>query len=940
MQRISRYGLREAIHAASEKHPRESRKNHLQNHGRSFETVCPHCRFIFEHHIPRYSEVVNCPACGIRFELKSDLQIDTVQIEHIEQELAQIRQELQQHSFPKSSKHQEQSCINVLPCYTVGEHFSASEILTDEIAADDEIVTYESVLSDDTNGYWLADYVHSADCDHGGVPPKKIPSEEKTPLEFSQNPTPLRNNKTKTNKSDLSIRFAKHWQNHKNQWRKKLIIGGILTGLICVFVLLLLHSRDFSKQVAVTHKKNSYVSDKQESNAISQNLPIPLPQSEHSVSNDNVLSRIISFSDETPTIPLHFWGDTVPGNYAQNIKLDNEDELLYKPENVPVAAISESVAENPVAQETHPLVALPEPVSEQLIPLPSPEQSAKEDAAERLVKQNEAESLLNEAYMLVKTNPIRSMLLALQSIRRFQELGLDVPNNARWTLNQSLASQHLGISLNGFYGGIEAMTLSKDGRWFLFADDEGKVWLWDVTKHEQPTGFLLDTIEGGVLQLHITSNLNWGICVASNGMIRIWNLALEQPSENPVDIVDLRCRFAYSVVSEDGHWLAAYGKPIRGSQNSTNEIYLWNLNILTTNQTLSPPAVLKGHEKPIRSLVISKNSQWLASGSEDKTVRVYDLQASAAEQFVLKGHELEVNAIAMSPDGRWLATGGRDAILRIWDLQKRPNMQPISLREHDGWISTLVFSNDGRYLATGSYDKTIRLWRIENVNENGKNEHLKVEHVLTGHESPVKSLQFSENNNRIVSLGLDKEVRLWNLEQGNPSENPLVFYSPGIPFSGVLMTNDSRWLMLAQPKANLKKQSGLRLWPLQFSETLDCASKFANASFSPTLHNAIPVFAEPIMSGHISDERIARTNYNQVTPLPEVAEQPLQENVIALPTSPMIITSVNPSTALLPTSTTPLAAQPSASPYIQLTIPRQMSFQGNGTASGNSFSFR
>ncbi|MDR1492991.1 MAG: WD40 repeat domain-containing protein [Planctomycetaceae bacterium] len=969
-QGISRYGLRKAIHAASEKHPRELRKNSLQNHSRSFEAACPHCRFTFEHHSPRYSEMLSCPACGIRFELKSDLQIDVAQIEHIEKELAKIRQELQQHSFPQP-KRREKSFADSPPFHAIEERFSVQD-LTDEIASDDEIVAYEPVLSDDAKGYWLADYVYS----------EKFSCDEKSPTEILRNPMNFKDHKTKKaesnaacsleeenysksfvrNKTNLTTHFFEHYQNHKNQWRKKFLLCGALTGLICVFVLLLLHSRDFSKQADLARKENSRVSEKRESNAVSSNSSTRLSQSKNPATNDNVLSGMISFGDETPNIPPIFNEFFVPENYTPPTREEKESSVSkVTTENADVATVSAtrsspsfdasiSAVENFVAQETHSSIVSLEPqlISGQLIPLPptereedeqnfpeTPEKQNEKNSAARLIKQNEAESLLHEAYSLIKKNPVRSMLLTLQSIRCFQELGLDVPNNARWALNQSLASQHLGISLNGFYGGIEAMTLSKDGRWFLFADDEGKVWLWDVTKHEHPAGFLLDTIEGGVSQLHMTSDLNWGICVALNGMIRIWNLTLEQPSESPIDIVDLRRRFAYSIVSEDGRWLAAYGKPMRGSQNSANEVYLWNLNEITAKKTLSPPLVLKGHEKPIRALTISKNSQWLASGSEDKTVRVYDLQASAAEQFVLKGHELEVNDIAISPNGRWLATGGRDAILRVWDLQKRPNMNPIALREHDGWISMLVFSNDGRYLATGSYDKTIRLWRIE---EGAEKDHLKVERVLTGHESPVKFLQFSNKNNMIVSLGLDREIRLWNLEQGNPSEHSLMFYSPGVPFSRALITNDCRWLILAQPKANLKKQSGLRLWPLQFAETLDCASKFANASFSSAFHNAALVFAGSATTERIPDEQIARINDNSAISLPEIAKQPPQESVAASIQPPTIITSAAPSITPPSMSMTSLAAQPSASSRIQLTIPHRAAFRENGITSENALS--
>jgi len=249
-------------------------------------------------------------------------------------------------------------------------------------------------------------------------------------------------------------------------------------------------------------------------------------------------------------------------------------------------------------------------------------------------------------------------------------------------------------------------------------------------------------------------------------------------------------------------------------------------------------------------------------------VRVYDLKAlsPAAEQFVLKGHELEINDVAVSPDGHWLATGGRDAILRLWDLQNRQNIShPISLQEHEGWISAMTFSNDGRYLATGGYDNTIRLWRMNDKAP-------KVEHVLTGHEGPIKTLQFSEKSNLLVSLGMDHKVRLWNLELGNPSETSLVFDSPTVPFTATMITNDSRWLILAQPKANPKNQPGLRLWPLKFEETLDCAEKFANTKFPPDSN--IPKPNYPMITASFPQERIALTpSYHQVTPLPAITDQ-------------------------------------------------------------------
>jgi eukaryotic-like serine/threonine-protein kinase len=72
------------------------------------------------------------------------------------------------------------------------------------------------------------------------------------------------------------------------------------------------------------------------------------------------------------------------------------------------------------------------------------------------------------------------------------------------------------------------------------------------------------------------------------------------------------------------------------------------------------------------AVAISPDNRWLVTGSDDKTARLWDLNAKdpAANPVVLRGHEGRVFAVAISPDSRWLVTGSDDGMARLWDLGK------------------------------------------------------------------------------------------------------------------------------------------------------------------------------------------------------------------------------------------------------------------------------
>ena len=160
----------------------------------------------------------------------------------------------------------------------------------------------------------------------------------------------------------------------------------------------------------------------------------------------------------------------------------------------------------------------------------------------------------------------------------------------------------------------------------------------------------------------------------------------------------------------------------------------------------------------IRSVCFSPDGKLLATGAEDKLIRIWDLSTKRIIK-ILRGHEQDIYSLDFFPDGDRLVSGSGDRSVRIWDL--RTSQCSLTLSIEDG-VTTVAVSPDGKLIAAGSLDRTVRVWdsttgflveRLDSGNENGN-----------GHEDSVYSVAFSNNGEQIASGSLDRTVKLWHLE--------------------------------------------------------------------------------------------------------------------------------------------------------------------------------
>ncbi|KAJ6003151.1 hypothetical protein N7451_005698 [Penicillium sp. IBT 35674x] len=192
--------------------------------------------------------------------------------------------------------------------------------------------------------------------------------------------------------------------------------------------------------------------------------------------------------------------------------------------------------------------------------------------------------------------------------------------------------------------------------------------------------------------------------------------------------------------SSDGRLLAS------GSHDKT--VRLWEPATGALTQTL------EGHSSAVHSVTFSPDGRLVASGSEDETVRLWDPATGALTQ-TLEGHSSAIYSVAFSPDGRLLASGSHDEIVRLWDPATGALTQ--TLKGHSSAVYSVAFSPDGRLLASGSHDETVRLWDPATG---------ALTQTLEGHSDSVLSVALSPDGRLLASGSKDETVRLWDPATG------------------------------------------------------------------------------------------------------------------------------------------------------------------------------
>ncbi|KAG2350058.1 WD40 repeat-like protein [Suillus weaverae] len=170
--------------------------------------------------------------------------------------------------------------------------------------------------------------------------------------------------------------------------------------------------------------------------------------------------------------------------------------------------------------------------------------------------------------------------------------------------------------------------------------------------------------------------------------------------------------------------------------------------------------ILKGHKNRVVSIAFIPGTRLLVTGSNDKSLRVWDLDTGKPVGEPLLSHDAAVWVVTASLNGRWIVSGGGgDGSILVWEVatnKREFKNVPVSFKGHSNVVWDVVFASDSETFASASEDETVCIWK----RETGK--------IVLGPfklGSRAHSVSYSPDNSKLAA-GTHKYIIVWDTKTG------------------------------------------------------------------------------------------------------------------------------------------------------------------------------
>jgi len=296
-------------------------------------------------------------------------------------------------------------------------------------------------------------------------------------------------------------------------------------------------------------------------------------------------------------------------------------------------------------------------------------------------------------------------------------------------------------------GDVNGLAFSPDGKFLASAGgwSDRSVHLWEVATAKEVRLFT-----GPKQNVHTVAFSPDGKTLAAgsaDGSLRRWDVKTGREQR--------AITYKFSITSLA---FAPDGKTIACACNAAHGPYvLRQVDVATLQLKFSVVA----HQAPIQSVVFSPDGKTIATGSLDKSIRLWDRDKGEGRLHIT-GHNGGIFSLAFSPDGKRLASASQDSSVRLWDAATGEEL--LQIKGHTGAIRAVAFSPDGKTLASGNQDWThqdwtVRLWDASSGKPRGEPHR---------HLAAILSVAFSPDGKLVASGGNANEctIRLWDLATG------------------------------------------------------------------------------------------------------------------------------------------------------------------------------